>query len=224
MNHWGTVADWLVAMGTLVLAVVAIFQDTIRGWVYHPAFRLSTKTEPPDCDAVPFTAQDGTFLAHTVHLRLWVENVGNATAMNAEVYAKELRRQRADGTWERLGAFLPMNLGWSHVGGIYFSRIAPEMGKHCDIGHVTDPAGRHSVGEDAPALGLTDQQCSMVFNLIVRPNHKGHIVGPGKYRLDILVAADNVRPIKKTIAISLQGPWDANETIMLRDHVGVAVL
>src|SRR5258708_7914233 len=94
----GTVADWLVATGTLILAVVAIFQETIRGWVYRPSFRVSTNTQPPDCIAVPFTSNDGTLLANTVHLRIWVENVGNATAMNAEVYAKVLRRQRADGT------------------------------------------------------------------------------------------------------------------------------
>ncbi len=224
MIEWGTVADWLVAIGTLILAFVAIFQETIRGWVYRPAFRVSTNTQPPDCIAVPFTGNDGDLLAHTVHLRIWVENVGNATAMNAEVYAKVLRRQRADGTWERVGAFPPMNLSWSDIGGIYFSRIAPEMGKHCDIAHVTDPARRQLVREDAPALGLSDQQCSLVFNLITRPNHRGHIVGPGKYQLDILVAADNVRPLKKTIAISLAGPWDANETTMLRDHVGIAVV
>ena len=158
MIHWGTVADWLVAMGTLILALVAIFQETIRGWVYRPAFRVSTKTEPPDSIKVSFKETDGTLLAHTVHLRLWVENVGNATAMNAEVYAKELRRQRVDGTWEQVVAFPPMNLTWSDIGGIYFSRIAPEMGKHCDIAHVTDPERRHSVGEGAPALQLTDQQ------------------------------------------------------------------
>jgi hypothetical protein len=222
--EWGTVADWLVAFGTLVLAIVAIFQETIRGWVYRPSFRVSTKTEPPDSLAVPFTAIDGTLLAKTVHLRLWVENVGNATAMNVEVYAAELRRQRADGTWERVGRFPPMNLSWSDVGGIYFSRIAPEMGKHCDIAHVTDPARRAAVGEDAPMLDLTDQQCSLAFNLITRPNHRGHIVGPGKYRLDILVAADNVRPLKKTLEISLQGPWNSDDTKMLRDHVGIAVL
>lgn len=222
--HWGTIADWLVAMGTLVLAVVAIFQETIRGWVYRPSFRVSTKTEPPDSIAVPFRASDGSLLAHTIHLRLWVENIGNATAMNAEVYAAELRRQRADNTWERVDSFPPMNLTWSYVGEIYFPRIAPEMGKHCDIGHVTDPVRRQSIGEDAPILNLTDQQCSLVFNLIFRPNHTGHIVCPGKYQLDVLVAADNVRPLKKTLEISLRGPWDANETTMLREHVGIAVI
>jgi len=224
MSPCGTVAEWLVAAGTLVLAAVAVFQETIRGWFYHPKFQVSIKTEPPDCHAVPFTTEDGAFLADSIYLRLWVENVGNATAKNAEVYAEELRRQRADGTWERVEAFPPMNLKWANVGKIYFPRIAPEMGKHCAVGHIADPARRHLLHEDVPRLALSDQQTSLAFDLMVAPNHRGHIIGPGEYQLKILVAAENVRPIKKTIAISLRGMWDADETRMLRDGVGVTIV
>lgn len=217
------VADWVVAAGTLVLAAVAVFQETIRGWFYHPAFRVSTKTEPPDCVAVPVTV-DGTFVADSIYLRIWVENVGNATAKNAEVYASGLRRRRADGTWEQVGAFPPMNLTWANIGTIYFPSIAPEMGKHCDVGHIVDPTRRHLLREDAPRLALTNQQASLAFDLMVAPNHRGHIIGPGEYQLDILVAAENVRPIKRTVAISLRGTWDTDETRMLRDGVGVAIV
>jgi hypothetical protein len=105
-----TIAEYVRAMAALVLATVAVFQETIRGWFYRPSFRISTKTEPPDSVAVPFTLPDGTFLANSVYLRLWVENVGNATAKNAEVFAQELRRQSLDGRWLRVDGFPPMNL------------------------------------------------------------------------------------------------------------------
>lgn len=224
MSTCSTIADWLVAAGTLVLAAVAVFQETIRGWFYRPRFQVSIRTEPPDCVAVPFTRADGTLVADSIYLRLWVENVGNATAKNAEVYAKELLRQRADGKWERVGAFPPMNLKWAILGTIYFPSIAPEMGKHCDVGHIADPASRHLLNEDAPSLTLTSQQTSLAFDLIAAPNHRGHIIGPGEYQLKILVAAENVRPIKRTVAISLRGTWDADETRMLRDGVGVTIV
>ena len=197
----------LVALGTLVLAAVAVFQETIRGWFYHPVLRVSIKTEPLDCVAVPFTALDGTFVADAVYLRLWVENTGNATAKNAEVYAAELRRQRLAGTWERVEAFPPMNLKWANLGGaIYCPNIVPEMGKHCDLGHIVDPSRRSRVREEAPRLALTPQQTSLAFDLMAAPNHKGHIIGPGEYQLDILVAAENVRPIKRT----LRSPYGAH--------------
>lgn len=216
-------ANWLVAIGTLILASVAVFQETIRGWLYGPELRASIKGAPPDCVSVPFTSQDGVFLADSVYLRLWVENFGNATARNVEVYAKELRRKRVDGEWERVTAFPPMNLNWANLGNIYFPGIAPGMGKHCDIAHISDPARRRYLGEDVPKLGLSSTQTSLAFDLMVKPNHKGHIVGPGDYELDILVAAENVHPLKRTITISLPGTWYIDEPMMLRDGIGVGV-
>ena len=223
MNCWEIVAIWLAALGTLVLAAVAIFQETIRGWFYRPNFRLSIKTAPPDCVAVPLTEPDGTFLSDSIYLRLWVENVGNVTAKNTEVYAKELRRKGADGKWERVRVFPPMNLKWANSGGTYFPIIAPEMGKHCDVGHIIDPAHRQQLNEDAPRLNLSNQLTSLAFDLVVIPNHKGHIIGPGEYQLDIVVAAENARPIKRVIVISLAGTWDPDETRMLHDGVGLSV-
>src|SRR5437660_3436361 len=58
-------AEWLTAIGTIVLAAgtivlagVAIFQDTIRDWVYHPILEALIQTLPPDCIAVPFAKPD----------------------------------------------------------------------------------------------------------------------------------------------------------------------
>lgn len=224
MSHWGTVSNWLVAIGTLVLAAVAVFQETIRGWFYHPDFHVSIKTEPPDCVAVPLNnTSDGTFVADSIYLRLWVKNVGNATAKNVEVYANGLQLQRADGTWERVAAFPPMNLKWANLGTIYFPSIAPEMGKHCDVGRIVDPSRRHLSHEDVPRFELTNEQTSLAFVLISPPNHMGHIIGPGEYRLEIFVAAENARPITRTIEISLRGTWDADETRMLRNGIGVSI-
>jgi len=220
---WAVISNGLAAFGTLVLAAVAVFQDTIRGWFYRPRFRLSSKTEPPDCVAVPFKA-NGVLVANSVYLGFLVENIGNVTAKNVEVYAESLRRQHADGGWGKVTNFPPMNLKWAHLNSMYFPSIAPQTGKRCNIGHIVDPTGRDRLNEDVPQLNLTNQQTSLTFEVIVVPNHKGHIVGPGEYCLDVLVAAENARPFRKTIEISVRGEWYADETKMLRDGVGVRIL
>jgi hypothetical protein len=132
-------AEWLTAIGTVVLAtgtvvlaVVAIFQDTIRSCVYHPTLEVSIQTLPPDCMAVPFANPDGTEVADSLYLRLRINNSGRAPAKNVEVYANELLRKRADNSWERVATFPPMNLKWSDLEMIYSPLIAPEMRKHCD--------------------------------------------------------------------------------------------
>jgi hypothetical protein len=219
---WTMVANWAVAAATVILAFVAVFQEWLRGLFFRPAFRVRGRTEPPDCVWVPMTGPG--IRIECVYLRVWIENVGNTTARNVEVYARELRRQRADHQWERVQAFPPMNVVWANAGTIYFPSIPPRMGKHCDICHVVDPQRRGIVpDEENGALNLTDQQTSMTFDLVARPNHKGHIVGPGAYQLDVLVAADNARPHAQTVGITLEGHWYGAETEMLRRGVGLTV-
>ncbi len=218
-------SNLLVALGTLVLAVVAIFQDLIRAWISRPRFRVTVRTEPPDCVSVPFrNMQTGELIGDSIYLRIWVENVGNAAARNVEVYARELRRQQADQTWPKVQTFPPMNLKWANLGGIYFPSISPEMGKHCDVGHIADPAIRQQLGEENPALGLNAGDISLAFDLMVAPNNMTHIIGPGRYELDIIVAAEDARPRSETLEIRLPGPWYADAQRMLRDGVGVRVL
>lgn len=225
VETWAAITGGLMTFGTLVLAAVAVFQSTIRGWFYHPRFRVSSKTEPPDCVAVPFRSADGSFVADSIYLGVRGENVGNATARNVEVYANSLQRQRADGGWEPVPAFPPINLKWAHINSMYFPSIAPEMAKHCNIGHIVDPTRRHLLpNEKVTRLNLTDQQTSLAFEVVVSPNQGGHVVGPGKYRLEILVAAENARPLHKMIEISVRGEWYADEAKMLRDGVGVKLL
>ena len=223
MIEWGTVADWLVGVGTLLVAGVAAFQETIRSKMYKPEFQVSAKTEPPDCVAVPFSDKNGNVIADSFYLRIWVENTGNAPAKKTEVYAKELRQKRLDGTWERVRSFPNMNLVWSNLRALYCS-IAPETGKHCDVAHVTDPKRRGLLGEHAPQLKLNTDQTSLAFDLITSPNNKNHIVGPGEYLLDILVAAENCPPVKRTLTITLSGSWNTDEAAMLRYHLGIGVL
>jgi len=219
----GTVA---LAAATVILALVAIFQDTVRGWFYHPTLDASIRTAPPDCFSVP-ARKDGKFIADLLYLRLWVTNSGKTTAKNVEVYANELLVRRADGNWEPVGDFTPMNLAWSNIRVIYFPNIVSGMGKHCDLGHIVDPAHRSDPHmqeqEENPRLHLTCQQTSLTFDLIAAPTHKGHIIAPGEYRLNIIIAAENAHRIEKTVSLSLKGRWFSDETRMLRDGVGVTI-
>jgi hypothetical protein len=216
-------AEWLTGIGTTGLAVVAVFQDWVRHKVWRPKLTLSMLTEPPDCKAVPERMEDSKktiIMVDSIYLRMRVGNEGNAPALNAEVYADALSRKRKDGSWEKIASFPPMNLTWSDVGGIYFPRISPGMNKHCDVAAIYDPTGLAQVdGTPASILGET----KLTFCLVSRPNHLGHIVGPGTYRLSVFLAAENSKPIKRQVVIELPGKWHAGEAAMLRDGVGISV-
>jgi len=46
----------------------------------------------------------------------------------------------------------------------------------------------------------------------------------GKYRLVIIVAAANAKPVEKTLEISLTGDWYDDEQRMFQEGVGVRIL
>ena len=220
--------EWVVATGTLVLAAVAVFQETIRGWFYRPKLNVSTETAPPHCVYVPMSdKRDGRFVAHCFYLRVWIENIGNASAQIVEVYAQELRRRRAEGTWERVVASPPMNLKWTNLSPQPLLATIPRgLGRHCDLAHIVDPAQReHEVlkHDFSPALNLAPGVPSLTFDLTVSPNHRGNIVGPGEYELDIIVAAANTKPSRFVVTLKLQPHWDSDEKVMLRDHIAISV-
>jgi hypothetical protein len=220
-------AEWLTGIGTLVLATVAVFQDKIRGWFSAPQLDISIETAPPDCMAVPafltmeIDGKPRRIEVPSIYLRLLVRNSGNVTAENVEVYARELQ-QLSDKRWERIRNFPPMNLTWSdihsNIGGMYFPRIAPGMDKYCDIANILDPTPRLPIKK-----GLSVEETALTFQLVSRPNHNHHVVGPGEYRLEIFVAASNARPVQHWLRISLSGSWYDDENKMLADGVQIAV-
>ena len=115
-----------------------------------------------------------------------------------------------------------MNLIWSNFGQMYFPRISPRMRKHCDIGHIIDPASRTDFGEGRPEIDPSE--VALAFDLVARPNNQSHVIGPGTYRLDIEIAAENALPLLKVIEISLPGPWYEDPEQMLRNGVGIRMV
>jgi hypothetical protein len=155
------------------------------------------------------------------YFRLEISNTGNLSAHDVEVFAASLRRKRADGTFENVSRFTPMNLLWAHEHKVYLPLLAPKMTKFCDLGHIIFPKDRPRVGHDLS--GISPEKCIMAFDLQVEPNMKGHLIDPGTYSLALLVAAENCRPREYTVDISFSGDWYDSEQDMFRDGIGLHV-
>ena len=230
------ITDWLTAIGTvtlafltLILAVIAIFQDYIRSWLVCPKLDVSIDVKPPDCQKIRLhpDAENREAFVDAFYLRLKVKNQGNQQAEKVEVFAAKLCKQQADGEFKEVDSFLPLNLVWSHIGQLFYPSISPETYKHCDLAHVLDPQKRVEFsrqGEDAIWDGIPRENTILSFDTIVKPHTLSHLVPFGKYQLTILVAAANAKPIKKILEISLTGTWYSDEQRMLRDGIGIRVL
>lgn len=218
----GTVADWLVAVATFLVVAVAVFQETIRGWFYKPKFSLEAKSELPNCRSTSLTnTANGEVIAQAIYLGCSVRNVGNITALRVEVFARELRRKRADRTWEVVRTFPATNLTWGFIDAPYFPQIAPGASRVCNIARITDPTRRELVGDHTAVL--EKGKTGLAFMLMVQPNHGGHIVSYGEYELDVEVVARNAEMAHFTVALTVSGTWYADESRMLREGVGISV-
>lgn len=226
-------AQWAEAVGTFLAVVtalvIALFQDRLRERVWRPVLDVSVEAAPPDCLKIPMTgrgpAGELVAVADCCYLRLRVSNRGNRQAESVEVFAGGLSRRQADDTFKEVGSFLPMNLLWADYHKVFFPAISPGMYRHCDLAHMIQPEKRAAFsGEDKQWPGVPPTKTILSLDTAVKPNTLSHLQPHGQYRMDIVVAAANAKPIKRTLEITLTGDWYDNESQMLSQGVGVRVL
>ena len=160
------------------------------------------------------------------YFRLRVSNKGRRKAESVEAIARELKRRHADGrTFSRVNSCLPMNLRWSHTREVFLPAISPKTYKHCDLAHVVDPAERkHFPLEQKTWPNVEPDSTILSFDTTVQPYIKTHLVQPGTYWLQIVVAAANAEPIHRTLEITLKGDWFKEEQNMLAQGIGIRML
>lgn len=240
-----SIADWIVAAGTGVLALVAIlaiFQDRIRMWFLRPRLQIEVNVRPPDCHKtkmhIRYEYRGGASvlpsdpremrteqIVDTYYFRLRISNVGNVKAESVEVFAADLSRLQADESYSAVDSFLPMNLVWSHYRNVFLPAISPGTYKHCDIGHVIDPKRRSAIpGEDRTWPNVDASDAIFSFDTAVQPFTLSYLIPPGKYRLSLIIAASNADPVRKALEINVTGHWFKDEREMLSNGIGIRII
>lgn len=223
-----TTPEWISAVSVfalLMVAIVALFQDKIRYWLYHPVLNVSMDLNPPDCLKAKINGPDLANPIDAYYLRFRITNSGNKKAETVEVYASELSKKQADNTYRVESSFQPLNLIWAHYGGIFFD-ISPGMYRHCDLARIIDPSFRSNIPhEDLSWDNVQKDKTILSFEIASKPNIPCHLWPNGTYRLVVVVAAAaNAEPITSTIEINITGSWSNNEQIMFRDGIGISIL
>ena len=208
-----TSAGVLVALGGVL---VALFKDSALRWWRTPVLAVEAMCEPPHCHRTRWGEHGPVY-----YLRLWIRNTGRSAAESVEVFVSDLRRQSADDSFQVVPAFMPMNLRWSHVSPpqVFYPRIAPGMGRHCDLGHIVSPVVRPRVpaGENLP--DAPSDETILALDLEVQPHTLTHLLCPGVYQFVVHAAAANARPVRVHIQLRLTGRWYDDEETMLKEGV-----
>lgn len=215
------IATWVGAISTLVAVIVALLKDDILKLWHRPVLDVTLKPFAPDCHKIPVKMIDrstGQVLqtVNSYYLRLWIENKGNIRATKVQVFAAALYRKHVNGNYNKEINFLPMNLKWSHSQmspfgpEIFADGLSPDMGKHCDLGHIVQP--EHN------------KEASLELDVEVVPNTMSHVLHIGEYKLELKIASSNCKPITRYIEINFTGKWFEDEDKMFSDGVGLKIL
>ena len=220
------IAIWVGSIATMLAVIVALFKEEfVRMW-RRPILQARILLEHPDCLKIPTTFVMGHQREDVdgYCFRLWIQNTGTARAEKVQVFASKLYRKHADGSFREDNTFYPMNLQWAHqqnplLAEVFAEGISPKMGKHCDLGKILDPIEGKRHGINLPSV----EPMNTIFELTVEVplNNRSNFLAPGIYKLELKLAAANVKPVTKMIEINHTGTWYSNEREMLSQGIGM---
>lgn len=231
--------QWIDAIGSLGAALVALgtvlYFELFRSKLIRPELNVEIQMTPPDCLKSPKSTRpisqstvesnEGVVVADSYLLRFRVINEGKQIAENIEVFASNLSKLQADGSYKSVSSFLPMHLKWANHADLFMPMISPGMFRYCNLGHIIDPEKRGAfVGEAGHRPSVAQDQTVLSFDTIDRPYTLSYLQPPGKYQLTILISASNSNPIKRILEINLTGKWFSEEAKMLEDGVGIRAI
>jgi hypothetical protein len=211
-------ADWAVAVGTVVLAFVAVFQQWLQQLVVRPRLSLNARVARPDAEKNKWT--NG---ADVYYFRLAVINEGNAAARDVQVYLAGVERLRADNRYEPVERFSPMSLLWAHIRQTTKPIIVPKMPPlFCDLAHVSDPSKKSVTQESLPGVAATDAVLGLDVEVVGFASR--HLLEPGTYKFNLKLAASNHPPRDYTLEVVFPGKWFDNQEKMFSDGFGLRLV
>lgn len=206
LTQWQPFSIFISALATIVLAIVAVFQDRLRSWVFSPKLDVEQGPFYPDPVKIPLTDGDGNFVTEACYLQIRIKNDGT-TAEKVEVFIAKIEKE-INGIFHKVESFYPLNLKWRHYGTIFLDRLSPNTGRDCTLGRIVNPQQKQKVGDDNPLLNIPQDRSPFRLDLATIPNTRSDLLSPGRYRLFLEIGASNTRhPKKRMIELEFTGEW-----------------
>jgi len=221
LSPWNHIlAEWVAALGSIAVAVVAVFQEWIKRRVYRPKLRLDARVCRPAAEKFRWDEQQ----VDVYYFRLEITNEGNREARDLQVYVASVRRLRQDGNYEAVDRFSPMNLVWTHTPrSPTLPLLLPAMPpRYCDLAHISNPRMKAQTHEQLPGVDLDD--AVLALELEVQANSLAYLLGPGTYELSLKLAASNHPPTDYALEVKFLGKWFDHQDKMFSDGLGLRII
>ncbi|MEE9170265.1 MAG: hypothetical protein V3U73_10890 [bacterium] len=214
----------LIAIGTLLIVIIAIFGQNLRKWLFRPKLQITTGDNPPFVESIKTERlfSGDTIKSVTATIKIRVLNTGSSSAMSCKgiVYDIFSKRKGSD-TFYKLRAITPTPLLWNNdARDISLTRDIPS---YLEVARIEQP---ESLSSETDTTAVTSLEFA-IFLSVEEPGQRGVYIklGKGTFIIPVVLYADNLsKPIKKFLKIFWDGthPDHMNTsnfyTIILRDY------
>lgn len=202
-EKWSLAFDGMTALGTLLVALLAVFGQRIRSWIIRPNLSVVVGDKPPYSEKKEEPEESTSGAKVSYQLRLEILNDGREAARNCVVLCNKVLREMAGGKeFYTLKEFVPLQFYWTTKS--QTTDVVPKLPSYLNIAEI-------SIQEESVSGTTSGTTLLPNFTLQVQVEAEGikgrfFRVDKGKIILPIIVHADNLpRSIKKYIEICWRG-------------------
>jgi hypothetical protein len=187
-------AQWIMAIGTILVAILAIFGEQIRDRCIAPRLRIALNDPPYELVTESPSNIQGIFY----HLK--IDNIGIKIARNVRIFCIKISKKKANGTYENMDMTAQEQLAWRFSNIYGMIRHIPPHQKNIDLATLCDLGSVYNGSKE--------------FNLTVYAKTKsypGFLEKNESMRLRIIATADNYIAKKSyDLEITWDGEWSSD--------------
>ncbi len=194
------------AIGTLILAFLAIFGPTVKKWFYKSNLDFEIKSKDPFVIKCSETEIFSSETNESLAINLKIKNTGNISSLNTQLYTEKIFRVRQENqTYYLDREIIPANYIWKNESEI--KSLTPLMSHYVEIAKIqqqteytTDEATKKEIKHSRDLLFLS----------VADPTLSGEFIklGKGTYLIPIKAYSDNM---KKEKEVYIEIFWNAND-------------
>lgn len=202
---WSDFFQLLSAVGTIALAILAIYGHKIRSWLLRPVLNVSLKNEHPYIELIKrVNANESSTLGCFQEMRVKIVNSGNETARNCKVIVDSIYLQRkSTNEFYKDKEFVPTELFWTNEKRT--QDVLPKIPTYIIVAKIDE---KTTVGSQTSSISNGDPSYSLyVWAEAYATKGIFHSIDKGNIVFPIVIYADNISiPLKYFVEVF----WDGN--------------
>lgn len=211
---WDLIFTGLQAVGTIIVALLAIYGDKIIRRLFKPKLLIDISSIAPFVETIK--EREAYSSDENIYTRISIKviNNGDSTAQNCQgIVEKVFCKRKANESFYCLKNFIPTRFTWNDDNRATF--VTPNIPSYAEIARIQQIEELTTYSEPF----MTGKPKNNTFDLylsIEEPNEKGKYLklGKGTFVIPIVFYTDNLR---KTQKVFVEIYWNGNDTTTLTD-------